>query len=193
MEGEELRKGKERVRQLLIEPLEGQGMKRKRTVTVEDHARFLGSICARLAYMTEGNLQALAEVVARYADGPRKDVWPSELTIINNATRLQTPPASQSRLVRTYLQSAAGDAAERGGYLVELFAHLKRFGAPPNSYALETIRREADGNARQVEAVTHAREEGRASPSDLRWLQDYMAARGLCLDIRAAKVREDAV
>ncbi|WP_407496824.1 hypothetical protein [Pseudooceanicola sp. MF1-13] len=192
MEGEELRQGKARVRAILIDPLERRGMKRKRNVSQDDHARFLDGLSARLAYMAEDRLAALAEVVERMATGKLQDIWPSEVTIINNARRLQAPPVSQSRLVRTYLQSAAGDAAEAGGYLVELMAYLKRVGNVPGQYAMDTIRKEADDNARMIERVTIERKQGRASPQDLRLMQDYMAALQLCLDIRAAKVKGEA-
>lgn len=189
MEGEELRLGKERVQVHLVGPLEAKGMVRKRGCSVEEHERFVATICARLAYMTERNLMALADVVERYAGGKQRDVWPSEVSICNWACRLQVPPASQSRFVRTYLQSAAGDAAAAGGYLVELLAHLKKMGTPPNDYVLAQMRADADANRRRLDNIPRDHAQGRASPSDLAWMRDYMAARQLCLDIRAAKVK----
>ena len=77
MEGEELRAGKERVRKHLIEPLVGIGMVRKKGVTIDTHQTVLESLAARLAYMDEEFLGALAEVVETHAVGPDKDQWPA--------------------------------------------------------------------------------------------------------------------
>ena len=117
----------------------------------------------------------------------RKRGCSAEVSICNWAVRLQEPPASQSRLVRTYLQSGAGDAAKASGYLVELFLHLKKFGAPPNSYSQSQIRQRAEDNQRRRAAITRDHAQGRASPSDLNWLAGYMDTRRLCLDIINAK------
>ena len=187
MEGQELKDGKERVRVNLIDPLVSRGMVRKRGRSVEDHQKMLDSLEARLAYMAADRLAALAEVVERYAEGPKKNIWPAEVSITNWARRLQEPPASESRLVRSYLQSGAGDAALSGGYVVELFLYLKKYGAPPNEYSMKLIRERADENRRKRGQVERDREDGRAMPGDLSWLQGYMDTRRRCLDIIKAK------
>lgn len=192
MEGQELKEGKERVRQYLIEPLERIGMVRKRRCSAEKHQAMLGSLEARLAYMSADRLQGLAETVERNAGGAMKHEWPAEVSIMNWARRLQAPPASESRLVRSYLQSGAGDAAVAGGYVVELFYHLKKYGAPPNDYSTREIRRDAQGNQRRLANIERDQEANRASPSDLAWLDGYMGARRRCLDIVNAK-KERAV
>lgn len=187
MEGQELKDGKERVRVNLIDPLVSRGMVRKRGRSVEDHQKMLDSLEARLAYMDADRLAALVEVIERYAEGPKKNIWPAEVSITNWARRLQEPPASESRLVRSYLQSGAGDAALSGGYVVELFLYLKKYGAPPNDYSMKEIRSQADGNLRKRARVERDREDGRADPRDLAWLQGYMDTRRRCLDIIKAK------
>ena len=187
MEGQELKDGKERVRVNLIDPLVSRGMVRKRGRSVEDHQRMLDSLEARLAYMAADRLVALAEVVESYAEGKKKNIWPAEVSITNWARRLQQPPASESRLVRSYLQSGAGDAALSGGYVVELFLYLKKYGTPPNDYALKGIRQEAEGNLRKRRRIECDPEEGRTRPSDMAWLAGYKATRQLCLNIIEAK------
>lgn len=187
MEGQELRDGKDRVRRNLIEPLVNRGMVRKRGQKVEDHQKMLASLEARLAYMATDRLAALAEVVERYAEGPKKNTWPAEVSITNWARRLQEPPASESRLVRSYLQSGAGDAALSGGYMVELFLFLKKFGAPPNDYAIREIRNQADDNQRKRSQVERDREDGRADARDLSWLQGYIDTLRRCQDINDSK------
>jgi len=133
MEGQALKDGKARVHRYLTGSLTEMGMVRPRNRTVDQHQAFLAQLEARLAYMTADALEALAEVVMTHPAGAEKNVWPSEIMILGWARRLQEPPASVSRLVRTYLQSGAGRAAQEGGYLVELFAYLRKFGTPPNS------------------------------------------------------------
>ena len=189
MEGQALKEGKERVRLNLIDPLVERGMARKRGWTAADHQAMLESLAARLAYMDDDRLLALAEVVERYAEGPKKNIWPAEISITNWARRLQVPPASESRLVRSYLQSGAGAAAQSGGYLVELFNHLKKFGAPPNDYSLKCIREEAEENQRRRALIKRDREMDRASPRNLAWMQGYMDTRRRCLDIIKAKAK----
>ena len=76
MEGQELRDGKERVRINLIEPLVKGGMVRKRGQKVEEHDKFLASLEARLAYMAEDRLQALAEVSSDMRAGRKRTSGP---------------------------------------------------------------------------------------------------------------------
>lgn len=192
MEGQKLRDGKERVRVNLIAPLVRRGMVRKRGQKVEDHQKMLNSLEARLAYMSTDRLEALAEVVELHAEGPKKNIWPAEVSITNWARLLQEPPASASRLVRSYLQSEAGTAAVSGSYVVELFLHLKRYGAPPNRYSIKTIMAQADGNRRRIRVIEGQIEDGRATASDSAWLQGYMDTRRRCLDIIKAKQEREA-
>ncbi|MGB0661311.1 MAG: hypothetical protein ACPGNV_14195 [Mangrovicoccus sp.] len=187
MEGETLRAGKERVRENLILPLTKGGMIRKRGMSKTAEDEMLTNLEARLAYMTADNLKALAEVLERYAGGKHKNVWPAEVSIYNWARAIQFPPASESRLVRSYLQSAAGSAAEVGGYLVELFWYLKKFGAPPNTYSLSEIKREADDNRSALARIRRAQEVGRASQSELNWVEYYYRTQRRCLDVINAK------
>jgi len=186
MEGQELKAGKERVSDLLIKPLVKRGLVRKRSHSEAHHLDFLESLQARLAYMAADRLAALAEVIECHAEGARKNVWPSEVSIMNWARRLQIPPSSESRLVRSYLQSAAGRAARDQGYLVELFFHLRKFGAPPNDYSLGQIRDQADFNKRRFDAVRRDIEDDRASPREIEELRRYLDAKRRCLDITNA-------
>jgi hypothetical protein len=192
MEGEVLRAGKERVRENLIRPLTKGGMIRKRGTSKVAEDEMIANLEARLSYMTESNLKALAEVVERYAGGKHKNVWPAEVSIYNWARAIQFPPASESRLVRSYLQSAAGRAAEGGGYLVELFWYLKKFGAPPNTYSLSEIKREADDNRSARARIKREQEQGRASHRDLNWVEGYYHTERRCLDLINAKTSEAA-
>lgn len=186
MEGEALKEGKARVRSILIDPLIAQGMSRGR-MTLMQEREFLNSIEARLAYMSEENLAALGETVAALAKGKLQNQWPTEITICNWARRLQVPPAGASRLVRSMLQSAAGERAQIEGHLTELMLHLKKYGAPPNDYGWSMIRQKADENKGRMARIEREQQVGSASPSDLAWLRGYMAQREMAQAIRDAK------
>ena len=182
MEGEALKEGKDRVRQALIEPLIRAGMVRRSGATLPDHAAMMDRLEARLAYMSPEMLLALAEIVERHADGKAKNVWPAEVSICNWARDLEPPPPSESRLVRSYMQSSAGALAYGEGYALELFLYLKKFGRPPvGSYAIDTIKADADRNSRRANAVQNAIDCGRASEMDAAWLVQYRAAQKRCV------------
>ncbi|TCL09146.1 hypothetical protein BXY66_1190 [Shimia isoporae] len=88
MEGQALKDGKDRVRDLLIKPLLELGMVRKRNVSESKHQAFLDGPMARLAYMKADRLEALRETVANCATGAHKNCWSSEVSIANWARAL---------------------------------------------------------------------------------------------------------
>lgn len=187
MEGEELRAGKARVLEHLIDPLNAIGMVRKKGMTLETHKSVLDSIAARLAYMETNFLQALAEVVEAHAVGPDKDQWPSVTNITGWARSLQQPPASESRLVRSFLQSAPGRRAVDGGYIVELRKFLKKHGCPPSDFNMTHIRNEADENSRQRMRIKENINVGRATDQERQWLDAWQKAEDTCMVIISAK------
>lgn len=187
MDGQALKEGKARVQQLLIEPLTARGMIRPRGVTVEAHDAMLANLRARLAYLTDDMVSALAEVVEGHAEGKHRNVWPSEISICNWARRLQPPPPSDSRLITSYLRSVAGHRALSEGYLVELYHYLKKHGQPPTGdYALSRIREEADEHRRDRIRIKSQVERCMASPRDEAWLRWYWDTRTRCLSIMNA-------
>ncbi len=188
MEGEELKQGKARVYRVLLEPLKERGMARPARMTVAAEQDMMDRLAARLAYMAEDRLQALAEVVEAHGGGKLRNTWPAEVSICNWARRIQQPPAGVSRLVRTMLQSAAGDAAEAGGYLVELFRFLRKHGTPPgDNYGYNLIQSEASENQSRRARILREQQKGIASTGDLDWLRHYMQDRIRAQDIRKAK------
>lgn len=188
MEGAALREGRERVKTHLIDPLVQKGMQRKQGWTVDQEIEFLDRLQNYLAYMTADNLQGLAETVERYAAGKHKDRWPKEVSITNWARRLQSPPIRMSRLVRSYIQSGAGRAANERGYLAELFDYLKRVGAPPNTFAMGEIIALAEKN-RERRAKVKA---GRGTIEDEQWFHSYMNRRRICQQLLNSKADEAA-
>lgn len=189
MEGEELRAGKERVKKHLIEPLNAIGMVRKKGMTIDTHQTVLDSLAARLSYMDAEFLGALAEVVETHAVGSDKDQWPAVTLITGWARALQEPPASESRLVRSFLQSAPGQRAIDGGYIVELRQYLKRNGRPPSEYDMKKIIEDASRNSNQRMRIEENITSGRATDQDRQWLEGWRKANDVCLAIVDGKTR----
>lgn len=190
MESDALKAGKERVRQHLINPLTSQGMKRAGGLTVAQHEAAMEGLAARLAYLTVPNIEALAEIVAAHGTGKNKDRWPAELVICNWARQLQEPPPSDSRFVTTYLRSRVGRQARAEGWAVELYLSIKKFGQPPNSYVVATLRQEADKNMRSRLRIEEEARGGTVAPQDRQWLDWYLHVEGRVAAIMDAQDQE---
>lgn len=188
MEGEALRDGKARVKIYLIDPLVKKGMQRKQGWTLEQEAELFESLQNYLAYLSQKDLEGLADTIERFAAGKAHDRWPKEINIRRWARRLREPPIRMSRLVRSYVQSGAGRAAKEGGYLVELFDYLKRVGAPPNTYSIQEIMSEAVANQERRNKVRS----GRGTQQDQVWFERYMNRRRICADLLSGKFEEVA-
>lgn len=183
MEGEALKLGKERVRRCLIDPLTARGMVRASSLTVAQHEAQMDGLAARLAYMTEENLIALSEVVEGNGAGKNRNRWPAEMTILQWAKRLQPPPPSDSHLVTTYLRSNAGRRARAEGWLVELYQYLKKYGRPPNDYAIRELKIDADTAMRRRARVEEAARFGGLDPEEGRWLEWWMSVEARAIAI----------
>lgn len=172
--------GRTRVRTLLIEPLEAAGMRRKGSVTAEAHRERLGKLAGRLAHMTPAGLDALRQVLARLGDGPRRDVWPSDLVIHRYAEQIERPPPGGDRLLTSYMRSAGGrEAWERSPFeAAELARYLVQYRRPPpGDAAWRSLKERAAARAEDVSAAERRRCEGRASDDDLRTMDDWEAGR----------------
>lgn len=190
MESDALKAGKDRIRQHLIEPLTRQGMKRAGGLTVGQHDAAMEGLAARLAYLTVENIGALAEVVSTKGAGKNKDRWPAELVICNWARQLQEPPPSDSRLVSTYMRSRTGRQAKAEGWAVELYTSLKKYGQPPNSFVISSLKLEADKNMRTRHRIEREARFGTVSPQDRQWLEWYIHQEGRVAAIMDAQDQE---
>lgn len=161
-----------RVQAALIDPLTEIGLRRAQGVTVEQHAAFIARLAMRLAYLDEEPLGVLREVVVRNAQGPRRDVWPSEASILSWAHALQPPPAGDSRLVVSYMRSAAGRRAweEAPELALALQRHLRQAGRPPLEHDWRLLREQARDWSRRRGLLAERRERRGPVPEDEQWL-----------------------
>lgn len=176
--------GRRAVSELLIAPLEAEGMRRKRGQSVQDLERFLERLKDRLAYAAPDTLRGMVPGVKRMAVGPSRDVWPSLLAITNLAHDMQAPPDRSDDVLYSWFHSRAGVTARRRGTVMAERAYIKRRGRPPvakaNAYGssrlLEDLTEEQRRLDRSVERIRQARANGDAPESDLRWLAGYEEA-----------------
>lgn len=171
--------GRTRVRELLIKPLEARGLKRKRGAKADDHAKAVERLVERLAYMTPGGLRALAEVVERLADGPLRNEWPAELTVVRFADGIEKAPPPSDRLLTSYMRSAAGRAAwaESPFLASELARYLVKLRRPPMDSAWPAMRGRAAERAREIGAAERREADGRDGEGDRQDLAAWRVAK----------------
>ncbi|SDX90045.1 hypothetical protein SAMN05444336_112105 [Albimonas donghaensis] len=170
--------GRTRVREILIRPLEAKGLRRKRGVKAEDHAKTVERLVGRLAYMTPDGLRALAEVVHRLAGGRARDEWPSEQVVLRFADGIEKAPPASDRLLTSYMGSAAGRVAwgESPFLAAELANFLIRRRRPPLDADWPGIRVRAGNRRRELAAAGRRQGEGRDSEADRSELEAWRRA-----------------
>lgn len=168
-----------RVRKLLIEPLAEKGLNRANGATVEQHAAMTERLVRRLAYMSPEGLRMLEEQVEQLAEGKRRDRWPAEVTVVNLARRIERPPAAESRIVPSYMRSAAGRRAWEEDPLLaaELLRHLLSTRLPPADWQWAKMREAAEYRRRRIAGARMRREEGRETEEDARRLDEWARER----------------
>ena len=179
--------GRTRVRELYIARLEADGLVRPKGATVAEHEAFLQKLVERLSYLPGPDLTVLADCTLRRAQGKQLNEWPVFATIWNLAqTICRTPEPDEARhIMTTWLRSRGGPVARDGGYLVELWWHLRAFGCPPTQLQLDRIRAEAEENRRSRAQILARKDRGIATASDLYWLERHARAEDYCLRLVA--------
>lgn len=189
--------GKARVRDLLLWPL--AGLKRPSKARGEDYDR----LADQLAYMREDALRGLCEFVLRVAGGSPVPVavprCPDPGTIRAWAYAIQPPPPKDSEYVSSVMQSVMGREARDGGWHVQLFRYLRRFGPPlgMSEYQKGKLREKASDDQRQLDRVRDRMEKGLAGADDRHWLaawhDDLRAAEALVEEGDARRLAKAAM
>lgn len=159
-----------RVDALLFEPL--SGLARKRGVSAEKHEKSLDRLRGWLSYMSDDNLRAMRDLIARHAV---KGVWPEEGLIRHWSMTLQCPPPRDCAYARSLIKSAMGRQAMAEGWAVELFQIAKKLGPPPGKYIISRLKQDADSNRHKRRVIRENIEAGRATPDEKRWLESWHA------------------
>lgn len=170
--------GRAAVRVHLFDRLDAAGLVRgKKGGTVADHAAMRARLADWLAYMSADNLRTLADLLIDLAAGPLRNEWPSEATVRNTAQTLQRKPATEKRIVTSWLASVEGPMALAQGIEVELFQFLRTHGRPPGGFDKTQMAERARENARAVERLQDRAERGTITPEERGWLERYLRDR----------------
>jgi len=172
---------RDRVRRILIRPLQeaGMGMKPKKGERpAEREAReraFLDGLADELGYCCDRVLAGLREWAEASGEGTRRNWWPARVGFLATAQRYQPRPLEQLPAIASWFGSRAGaEARAVPGRLVAEFQFIERHRRPPIH---DTERRALEMRAREI-ADTAARlrcrvDENRADASDRASLGAY--------------------
>jgi len=158
--------GEKRVKRLLIEPLQRRGLAKPTTLTKAGFDDMVKDLCARLAYMSDLNLQALEDQCAGNAGGKGKDRFPIANHILDWAGQIQSPESDASPLVRAVFSQALGLDALAQGWAPELLGELKQSRRWPNAFVVGRIRDRADTAIRQMRSVEDRLSRGHDVPAN---------------------------
>ena len=177
---------RDRVRRVLIHPLERAGMRKQRRMTAAAHDEFLVRLADRLAYLREDQLRGLVPVLTRHAKGKDGNEWPDEVAIVKWAYGMEPPPFELNDYVVSVLRSRAGAVAKDNGYIVELLLAAQRLGPPFSKLNTERLRREGQQAAQERERLRRRMARGDEVPLERRqWLNWYGAHEQTALAIMA--------
>ena len=173
--------GEARVRDLLIEPLEIRGLAKPPGLTRGAFEDMKRGLCAKLAYMTDLNLSALAEHAAASPGGKDRDRFPIANLILTWAAQIQPPGDDASPLIRAVFAADLGRDAIAGGWAPELLTELRRHRRWPQAFAVTEIKARADDAMRQMVRLDEALARGHdLTPREVEWQAARKAAIEKC-------------
>lgn len=102
----------------VLEPLDADGMRKRKGVSVEDHEAFKHDLAERLAWLSVEWHEPLRDTIERNAEksksrdklNPPRNIWPDAVSILNWARGL-SQFGDVPKLVGTYMRSRAGREA----------------------------------------------------------------------------------
>ncbi|MBY6160021.1 hypothetical protein KUV73_04015 [Mameliella alba] len=186
MDAAEQKDGEARVRRVLVDGLKRLGLAKPSSLTKAEFEEMVKDLCQRLAYMTEGSLEALTEQVAAHPGGKGRDRFPIARVILEWAAEIQPPEDSASPLLRKVFAHALGQNAIAEGWAPELLAAVKKTRRWPNLYACKMMREEADKPIGHLRELDRRLARGEDLPEDqARWRARRLAVIDRCREISA--------
>lgn len=133
MQDERPETGRDRVRRLLIGPLQEAGF-RFRKGTVEDKAQAdLDRIADSLGYLSDRALDVLRASLLTKGEGAARCFWPAYATIVGLAEAFEPRPLEEVPEIARWFRSAAGREAMATDRLAAEFAFWEKLKRPPVS------------------------------------------------------------
>jgi hypothetical protein len=184
MNSSEQAAGERRVRDHLFAPLERLGLNRPSGMAVAKFDDMKSEVSAKLAYMDQGALSALAEQIQCNPAGKDKDRFPSGPLILKWAADISPPADSASPLLRNVFASAIGRQAMQEGWGPELRRWLKKTRQWPKDFMVQRLRGEALEGARRMRQLQERVDRGEVLTSaDAAWFAARGAAQVACEEI----------
>lgn len=166
---------RDRVRRLFIHPMIEHGWRKPGNVKQEAHDAMLVKLADALNYLTDESFATLRECMRTKGTGSGMNGWPTLATVLTYAELVQVRPIDEMPNLLSWFRSAAGQAAEAEGRLVEEYGWWCKHKSPP--YAPHHHRMVADraaDNRRRVELITDQLRRGATpAPGEREWLHRY--------------------
>jgi len=167
---------RDRVRRLLIGPLERDGFRKPAKVKADAHAETLVRMADELGYMTDAGLATLRRALEPRGGGKRRDEWPPLATVRGYAELIEPRPLEEVPELLRWFRSVEGPRAVEAGTLVETWDYWRRRKRPPvEPGARRQVAEAADENRRRLRMVAERERDGRADDADLAWRDRYLA------------------
>lgn len=123
---------RDRVRRLLIEPLQDAGMRARRGEDPARHRAFLDRLCDDLAYLSDDDLGRLRRWAEINGEGKERRFWPPFVRFAAVAHVCRPRPIEELPEIARWFQSVAGiEAAGEPGRLVAEFRFIEAKRRPP--------------------------------------------------------------
>jgi hypothetical protein len=178
--------GRDRVRRLLIAPLQGAGMRFKKGAKNEKGQ--LDQIADDLTYMSDQGLADVRLSLRTKGQGADRCFWPARVTILSLAETRQARPLKELPSLLRWFASDAGKRAFDEGRLVAEYGFWTRNKRPPvHLHEFKSIKERAEIQEAKFERLKDR--DGRGvlvDPADCAWLDGYRKRRayvaGLVID-----------
>lgn len=166
---------RDRVRRLLIGPMQDLGFRKPGDVSAEKHRAHLDRMADELAYMSEEGFARLREALRCQGRGKRRDAWPPLACVFSLAQLAEPRPLDELPALRRWFASEAGRAAEAAGRLVEEYEFWCARRRPPvRDSEWAGVKDRARDNARRLDLALDRIDRGvDPGPGERDWADDY--------------------
>lgn len=162
--------GPDGVREILIDPLVANGLRRKKSTRVRELEDMFDALSDGLSYMTRGKLAVLANIVSRAATGDDCCIWPAQQFIERQAALLQPKPSKHDLKITSYMRSKAGVWAYENDFALELHRWLREHSGVPDEGDIVRIKQEAQARRGRMARIQRTIDRGDTpSIADREW------------------------
>lgn len=148
---------RDRVRRLLIHPLEKDGMRKRHRTPDEMHRAFLDRIADTLSYMSDVKLRLFQKILVSKGEGAEKHFWPSYVTIRGWAEQIDPRPLDHEPEILSWFRSKAGPLALQADCHVEQYQFIQKKKRPPmaqeTAYIIDAAKSRRDDHERWSELI----------------------------------------